>query len=368
MDINYNAPKTSHPGRAFLGFFLSFIIFVLLVGNGFLISLKTSVLNGNDVNSLLENSGFYTTMQNAVVDELYKNTESLGISQDALNELFPEDTIADVAETITDALSGNESVDLSYMKDDCMNIAKTTSETAVDTVFDSFENSSKVFDAKTLAENPVIKQLEADYGVNVTDTIINEMENKFGTTSVDLTTVDSAEVKAMITDTLTDKVYPAIDNAFDEYVGKANNLINESISTMNNEFHMDNIFRMVEDLLNMLTVAIIILIVLIVALFLIEMLVYKTSLHRAFRNFSISALLSGGIIFAAGMVLKFIMDMIFDKYLNTRDSIETIIKDFMESNISSVNNMIIAVGVVYIILFVVFLAISSAIKKKTEAR
>lgn len=365
MDYNYHTqPKTSHPARAVLGLFITFFITGLLITNGCLIALRTTVLKGDDINAILNNSGFYEAVQNAVVEELYKNTKSLGLSREALNEIFPEDTLSAATQTITDAISSNSSVDLSYLKEDCMDIAQSTSETAVNIVFEAYEDSSKVFDAKSIAENPTIRQLEKNYGVNVSETLINEVESTFGTTTIDLTDVDSNRVKETVTDTLTERIYPTISNAFDSYIDNANDIVNKSISTMNDRYNFNDLFNLMENSLKMLTFSIILFIILIVGFLLIELLVYRHSLYRAFRNFSIGTLLSGAAIFILGMSVKFIEDIIFDELFDSFNTTENIIKEFIESNVAALTNRLIAVGAVYIVIFILFMILSSVAKKK----
>lgn len=366
MDYNTVEPKSSGAGKAVLGLILSFIMIPLLVINGYFISLKSTILKGDSINDLLDNCNFYSTVQEVVIDELYNNAKALGLSRDALNDLFPENTLSDAAENITNAITSNESIDLSYLKDDCMDIAKSTADAVTDTVFESFESSSKTFDVTSLTSNTVLKQFEEDYNVTITDSVVNGLESTYGTTTIDLSAIDSSEIKASISETLTEKVYPAIDNVFDEYITEANNLVNQAIREFNDNYHMNDMFKIVEKTLDSLYIAICIMIIIVLALFAIQLLLYRPYIYKAFKNFSITALISGIIILISGMFILFIKDMILSDLLDSYGSIADVITDFVDSNLSSVNNMIIAVGVVYIILFIICIIISSLIKKYSK--
>lgn len=369
MDYNYNTstPKAVSFGKSVLGLFLTFIMIPLLVVNGYFIALKTTVLQGNNINDLLDNCNFYDTVQTAIVDELFKNTESLGLSKDALNELFPQDMLSDAAEKVTNAITSNETVDLSYMKDECIDVAEATADSVADSVLDSFENTSKIFDIKSLTSNTTLQQFEKDYGIHITDNVINELETQFGTTTIDLSIVDTAEVKAIVSTTLHDKVYPSIENAFDEYIAEANDLVNRSISEFNDEYNLDGFLKLAENTLSAFLVSIIVISIIILALFAVQLLVYKPHIYKAFKNFSLASLISGIIILTSGMFILYVKDMLLSELADASDSITIVIKDFIDTNLSSVNNMIIAIGIIDLVVFIACIIISSLLKKKLSA-
>lgn len=363
MEINSSEQNKSHTGRAVAGFFLSFITFVLLIAGGCLLSVKTTVLKGDSINDILDNCGFYETVQSAVVNELYKNTASIGLSKDAVNKILPPDTIAGAAKLLTDAVTDNTSVDLSYLKDDCLDIAEKTSEDVVDIVFDGIDKSDKAFDVKSLSDNDVVTRFENDYGISVSDRVEASFKSTFGTTKVDLNTVDMDAVKAQVTETLAENVYPAINTAFDRYIDQANRLLNEAIRSVNEDYELNSLIRMAEHSLSMLTAAIVIIYVFAAVLSALQLFIYRRAVYKAFKNFSVSLLISGIIIFVSGMALKFVQDIALE-HIDSFDSTGVIIKSFIEDNISAVCNMIIAVGVIYTAVFALSAAAAHIIKNR----
>ncbi len=355
--------KKSHPGRAFLGFLLTLIITFLLTAAGLLLAARSSVLNGNDMQEVLNNIGFYDAVQSAVSEELYKNTQSIGLSKDAIDELLPAETISKASQKLTDAITNDTGVDLSYLKDDCMNITQKTSEEAINVVFDEIEKSDKIFDAKSLINNPAIKKLESDYGINVSGKVEEAVQQTFGTTVIDLRAIDSAAVKAKVTESVADNLYPAIDRAFDKYINEANNLFNKAIETINKEYKADRIIKTIDNALPMLTIMIIIAFASSAVLFVLELIAYRKSVNRAFRNFSICAALSAIFIFASSAATGFIRDKALGRF-STSNSAEILVRDFLADNISVVADKLVIIGVAYAVIFIACASISVLMKKR----
>ena len=360
-----NRRKTSHIGRALCGFFLTCLLILLLILNGFLISLKISFLKDNNINNILENTGFYSAVREVVVDEIYKNTNALGISKEALSDILSEDIISNTAQTITDAVINEENIDLSYLKEDCKNIAQSASDKAVDVIFDNLSDTSKIFDAKTLADNPDLKQFEYNYGINVSDNIIDVMESTFSTTVVDLNNTDKNKVKKVVASAMTEKVYPVIDQTFHKYIYEANDFVNKSVSSINNSYHLNDILKDIEKGAARLFYAIIIISVLIVGILLLELFIYRHSRYRSFRNFSYGMFCSGFVLILFGIYLKFIsIDRIFDRLFYEPDYIETILKSYAANITASINSTVIIAGAIYTAIAVFFMAAGSLMKRK----
>ena len=356
MNERYITPtnKPRNTLRAFLGFILTFLMLLFLLIDGYLISLKSSVLKGNDLNDILENCGFYETIQDAILEKVNDNASSLGISQSAINNVFSNSIITDTVENITQSIISDEDIDLRYLKDDCMNIATTTSQTVVDEVFDSIENSDKVLDAASLANNEAIKQFSKDFNLNVTDTILDKVEENYDTTSLDLSKVDTSTAKKQISSKITEKVFPIIDKAFDKYIQNANDLVNTSIQKLDSEYNVKLIVKNIEKYLHALTIMIVIITIMILAFLPIQILIYKAAIYKAFKNFSIATLISGLIMNITGFFTIFIKNTFLDEVFNLNYSKEIWLKDFINENITSVKNSIIAVGVIYLILSIIF--------------
>lgn len=364
MDNSFNdVPVKSHGARAFLGFFLTFLITVFFIVQGVTISLKTSILKDETFNDTLETMGFYDTLQELIVSEISKSATTLGLSEDAIDTIFSKDTIKDVSEILSDGVLKGKKVDISFIKEDCISIAKDTTNKAVDSIFNEFEDSSKTIDITSITNNNSIKKIESDYNIELSKVIEDTVSNEFGTTTIDLSVVDSKQLKTKISDTLITNLNPAIEKAFDMYVDDVNTLINDAIDEINSEYNMKNIFSGIDNGLKRFSYANILLILFSTLLIIIQLTVYNKDLYRGFRNVSICALISGIVFFLSTVAINFVKDLLFEE-LDTFDQTEKLLKNFFENIINGFANSVLFVCIGYIVIFIAFIITSSVLKSK----
>lgn len=348
MEQQYYGPVRHHPLRATLGFFLTFIMTVLLISNGFLTALSISVLKGNDLNSILKNTGFYDTVRSAVITEL--SSEKLGLSKDAIETVLPDEIMSKTVDKITDSLVNGTPFDISYIKDDCIDIAETTSNTLLTEAFDIID-SHPAIDVKTISDLPAISDFEKDFGVDISSKLESTMVSTFGSTTVDVSAIGTEAVKKQVSDTVSDLVYNTIEDTFDKYTDMANDLANDLIRQTNREYKLDNVFKNFDKGLNMLHIAIIILYVIVIALFIIQLLMYLKKPSGAFKNLSVCTFISTVAMFISCGFLNFATDKISQEF-NSFDETEKIVKEFFEANVSAVNKGVICVGSVFVLITV----------------
>lgn len=368
MDNNFNStPKTSHTGRAFLGFLLTFFVVVFFIIQGLTISLKSSFLKGNSIASTLESMGFYDTLQELIVSEISNNAGNINLSEDAVNKIFSKNTIAEVSEVFTEAIIDGKDVDISFIKDDCLDITKSVTssvvDTVVDTVFKEFNDSSKTIDISSITSNSNIKQLEADYGISVTKTIEDTISSKFGTTTIDLSVIDSNDVRESVDKALVDTLYPTISTAFDTYSDDINALINESVDEIKSDYNLDMAFKKTDSLLKSFSLTNIVIIVISIVLVCLEILLYRKEMRRGFRNIAIASLLSGIFYGIITMAITFVKDLIFSN-LNTFEKAEKVVKDFVEQLVNNFYGCILIICIVYIVVSISCFIASSILKAK----
>lgn len=349
MEQQYYGPVRHHPLRATLGFFLTFIMTVLLISNGFLTALSISVLKGNDLNSILKNTGFYDTVRSAVITEL--SSEKLGLSKDAIETVLPDEIMSKTVDKIMDSLVNGTSFDISYIKDDCIDIAETTSNALLTEAFDVID-SHPTIDVKTISDLPAIADFEKDFGVDISSKLESTMVSTFGSTTVDVSAIGTETVKKQVSDTVSDLVYNTVEDTFDKYTNMANDLANDLIRKANNEYKVDNVFKNFDKGLNRLHLAIIILYVIVIAIFIIQLLMYLRKPSGAFKNLSVCTLIGSAAMFISCGFLSFAIDKISQE-LNSFDRAEKIVKEFFEANVSSVNKGVISVGIVFAIITVI---------------
>lgn len=350
MEQQYYGPiKQHHPLRATLGFFITLIMTVLLISNGFLTALSLSVLKGSDLNSILKNAGFYDTIRSAVITEL--SDERLGLSENAIETILPDEIMSETVDKITDSIVNDTPFDISYIEDDCIDIAQTTSDTLLEEAFDVID-SHPTFDVKTLSSVSAIADFEDNFDVDISSKLEDTMISTFGTTTIDVSEIGTEEVKKQVSETVSDLVYNTIENAFDKYTDMANDLANDLIKKANREYGFNKIFKNFDKSLDMFHLAIIILYVIVIGLFIVQLLMYIRKPSGAFKNLSVCTFITAAAMFISCGFLGFAEDRLIKEF-NSFDNAEKIVKEFFEANVSAVNSGIIKVGIVCTIITVV---------------
>ncbi len=362
METQMNKPSK---GIAVLGFFLTFLMVLTLIFSGILMAVKTTLLSGGDINEVLENTNIYGTITDVVTSEITANTEGTGLSKDAVAEVFSEDILKDAAKNMTDAIKNNEEIDLSEVKDQCMNVVTEVSEKAVDDILDEISSTSDVVSIEVLQNSEILKQIEADYNVDVTTVISDYVEEEYGSTTVNIADINIEQVKAEAKASLKETVIPTIEETVDEYIVEVNATVNDQIKEMNEEYDISGVINQIESLLSLLTTIMIVTIVVSVVFAILQVVVvYRKRMNKGFRNVSIATLIAGIVVAVVGIIINVLKGIIMGSMESSGDSVETAISDFIETNIGAVGSRTLVIGIVYIVLAVAFMVAAIIIKKK----
>ena len=97
---------------------------------------------------------------------------------DVAASVFSEDALVDVTKDVTEAIKNDEDIDLSHMKDTCMDEIKNVSEGVIDDVIGEIEAEGGELNADTLAKNKALQDLQAQYGVDITTVMINLVKSR----------------------------------------------------------------------------------------------------------------------------------------------------------------------------------------------
>lgn len=362
MDQNYLQPKQHHTLRATFGFILTMFMTILLIANGFLTALRISVLKGDDIRSALKDSGFYDTVRETMISELAN--EELGLSKEALATIIPDDIMSETMDKLTDSIVNDKPFDISYIEDDCIDAAQTTSQALTDEIFDEIDKHP-TFDIKTLSSNSLITDFEDNFGVEISAPLEDVMVSTFGTTTVDVSAIGTSEVKQQVSDTVSDIVYNVIEDAFDEYTDFVNEIANDAIKEANDEYKLKDVISSLDDSLRIFHTGIIIIYAIIAFIFIIQLLMYLKKPSGAFKNLSVCTFIASAAMFISCGFLGFITDLMAKEF-NSFDSTEVIIKDFIENNVSAVRSGIITVGIVCAVVGVVSVVIAVVVNNLSK--
>lgn len=362
MDTQMSKPSK---GIAFLGFLLTFLMVLCLIVSGLLMAIKTTILSGDDIDEILENTNVYGMITDIVSSEISSSTSDTGLSKEAIDKFFSEDVLKSATKTMTDAIKNNTDVDLSVIKKQCMEVVKEESEKAVDDVLDDIKVSSDVVSIEVLRSNEIIIQLEKDYNVDISSVISDYVGDTYGSTTVNVADIDIEKIRTEAKKTLNETVIPTIEEAVDEYIVESNEAVNEQLREMNEEYDISGTIKVVEDAVGTCKVIMIITLVVTLIFALLQIVfVYKKRMNRGIRNTSIATLVSGIIVLLLGMMVNVIESFVVSAIGKPSDNIEQRIVSFITDNIAAVGSRIILIGAIYLGISIVLMILAIVVKKK----
>lgn len=350
-------------GIGILGFFFTLLMVVALFADGLLLGLKTTIFKGSDMVDVLKNANLFETVTEVVVSEITTTTGNDMVS-DMAESLLTEEVLAEMTENVTEAIKNDEDVDLSGMKDVCMEEVKASSNEMVEKVIGEIEATGGEINAETLAGNATIQALQAQYGIDVSTIVLDYMEQNYGTTSVKVEDVDLEAVKAEAQTTVEEVVLPVMEEAVDEYIVEVNKVVNEEIRTITKEYDISGMLTAIETFIATLTKVIMMLSIAAAVILVLEILIYLKYINRAFRNIGIATVISGAFVAITGGAVILLKNMLTGLMGGTGDKAEQVIVNFIDGNISAVGNRILVIGCIYIVVAIVCFVLAGILKKR----
>lgn len=390
--------KSGNGGRAALGFFLTFFMTITLIVNGLVMGVKTTILSGSDVSEVLENMNIYEVLSDLITSEISNSTgtgneegddvsageiaivvtnedvsvpsdddglNGITISDEAIQAIFGEDVLKSVTKTLTDAIKNNEEVDLSSTKEQCIANVENLAMGLIDDVIDEIQAmESDTISADTLKELNTVKQMKADYGIDVDGIITDFVKENHGADTIKLADVDLEEIRTGAKDTVKNDVMPKMEETVNEYVDTINKTVNESIKEANEAYNLSGLINGIESALSILNTTMIVCIVVILLFAALEMLVYKKEINRGFRNIFISTLIGGIFTLVISIVVNTVKSIFSSVMGGEGDTITLAVTKLIESNIGAVGNRIMLIAIVYLVVAIACLVAAIIIKKK----
>ena len=356
--------KKPGAGIGFLGFLLTFLLTLVLLADGLLIGLKATILKGNDMVDVLKNAKLFETFTEVVVSEVEVMTDSSMLG-DVAASVFSEDVLVDVTKDVTEAIKNDEDIDLSHMKDTCMDEIKNVSEGVIDDVLSEIEAGGGELNADTLANNKALQELQAQYGVDISGMVMEYVEQTYGQTSVSVEQVDLEEVKEQAKTTMEEVVMPAMEEAVDEYIVEINAVVNEEIRTITKAYDISGILNTIDKAMALFNKALLILSIACVVLIGFEMLTYMKFMNRGLRNTAIAATISGVFVALVGLLLFTLSNVVIGMLgIATGDMAGEVIVGFIDDNMTNIGLGITSVGGIYIVVAIVCYVFAGILKRK----
>lgn len=355
--------KKPGAGIAVLGFFLTFLLTISMLAEGLLLGLKTTIFSGNDMVDVLKNANLFETFTEVIVTEITVNAGE-GMVSDMAESIITEDALVEMTENVTEAIKNDEDVDLSGMKDACIEEIKSTSDGMVEQVLGELEAGGGEINAETLADNATIQSLQEQYGIDISGIVLEYVEETYGTTSINVEEVDMEAVKAEAQTTMEEVVMPEVEKMVDEYIVEINRVVNEEIRTITKEYDISGMLGKIEAAIALLSKSVLVLGIAVGVIVLVELLIYLKFLNRAFRNIGIASVISGAFNALSGGTVIVLKSVLMGMLGGTGDKAEQVIVGFIDSNVSAIGYRILLIGGIYIVVAIVTFVVAGILKKR----
>ena len=360
MSKNKNKPGF---GKSFLGFLLTIILMISLISCGILAGVKTTILKGNGIKDVVRNLDLYESISNIIATEDVVGDEGEVVAQ-LITSVLTEEVLEEVTNQVIDAAIEGKPVDLSDMKDICMENMESIIDSTVDVMTNAI-GSNTTISPENLANNAELVKLEEQLGISFADEVLEYVEDNHGSTTVELSDAELETMKEEFKTVLQEEMPKEMEAIVDEIIVVANETVNEIVqsSVETTGYDFGEIVNTVEATLSAMTTGMYLTIV--AALFVIglELLLYKKYINRGVRNTGVAALLAGLFVSLIGAVFNFGQTMLSDM-TGTTTAAERLIMKFFEQNVASIGGRISTIGIIYIVIAIACFVTATIIKKK----
>ena len=357
-------------GRAFVGFLLTYFLVVTLICTSLFVCLRVSFLKGEDVKSFIKSLDLGEVVQEIVSETVKESGDKKPdaenkISDELVDSLLTEDVVSDVTDIMVEAITDEKEVDLSQVKDSCMNAVIDMSEQTVDDVIEELKANGSVIDAESLKNNSIISQYQKDFNIDVTTPILEQMQTVYGSKSVNIEDIDVEEVKSEAKEAVKTNVILKIEVKVDKLIKDTNIEVNEQMETFRKDTGIKGIIDVVDLLLAQLMKSIIIGIVVSIIFIVLQFVVYKKDINKAFKNIGVSGAVLGVLMLLISKLVDIIRNIILSS-LEGEDASVDVIRNIVNKYVPKMENATSNIGLVSIIIAVLLIVVAVILKKKLE--
>lgn len=353
--------------RAFVGFLLTCFLVTALIGTIFFVCLRSSVLRGKDIKSLIKSLDLGEIVQVVVSETVKESTNNSDskkqISDKLVEALITDDVISDVTDMMVEALTDDKDIDLGEAKASCMAAVTKMSEQTVDDVIDELVKNETVIDAESLKNNSVINQYQKDFNIDITTPILENMQTIYGSKSVNIKDIDVEEAKVEAKEAVKQTVIPAIDKKVNRFIKKTNMEINEELNELRKETNIKGMMYSLQFFLAAITKAVIIGAIVSGLLMILQFIVYKKDINKAFKNIGIAGIFLTIIMFVISKLFEFIRKILISS-IEGDEAAVNVIKNIVNRYVPKVESMTASIAMISIIISIALIVAAVVIKKK----
>lgn len=224
--------------HSILGFICSCLLFIFLLSNAFVISLRIGILDNNGAIKIAGNSAVSSSVTDAIISNSNAILAQYGFTSETFRELMNDDYISTVINTAGTALLSEDDIDLSSIKGDTVEFCNNTSGILVDEFIHNLESSNGKINETTITGNPIVQAFSQNYGIDIDSEIKTAITERYPQADlnkeIDLSGIDTNELRTTLNTAVEAKLYPRLDELTDKIIDKAEEILTEVSATVHN--------------------------------------------------------------------------------------------------------------------------------------
>ncbi|MBQ7943719.1 MAG: hypothetical protein IJ326_06645 [Lachnospiraceae bacterium] len=353
-------------GRAILGFLISFLMICLLIADALLIGLKTTILKGTDIVDILQNADAFGMVSELFESELEATMGDEPMMQEIVATVFSEDMLTEITSDVIQALVNDGEVDLSGVAQDCLNMLESTSDEVIDQAFDKAASSGEI-SLDVLLQSKLFQSYEEQFGMELAPLMEEYVRDIYGDTTIKVDANELEALKGEARTALKEEIMPVLEDAVEVYIADVNIVVNQELQAINEQYHIAEMVRLIESIMDTIQIAIIALTLVVFLLIVLELLVvYRKAMNRGIRNIGVSAIFAGLMLAIIGAVTSiansFLVSVVGISGM-AQDAMLDIIMNFVEANLQKTGTGFLLIAALYFVGAVVCLILSARMNK-----
>lgn len=280
------------------GKILTVFMFVILLPVSVILSLRLGILDGNMYN-VLKKSGVFTDIEKTVVAKITNNSEE---AEKIIDKVLPDDFISDTVKIASDAVMSGKDIDAAKIKRKAGEIISNTADVFVDEFIDSVKQSGGVISAETIGNNPVVNEYATALGQDIEWAIYDSMNVSYGA-GIDLSKIDTGQVKEELKTQFQKKIYPVMTEYVDKIVDEISVPLNRTVMTVSQSSYLQKYTKLVDFFDHTVPFILAFMTILLVILIVIQLIIRNDCKIETLNSVGKVALVSGGITAFMGLGL-----------------------------------------------------------------
>ncbi|MCI8667965.1 MAG: hypothetical protein HFI34_00360 [Lachnospiraceae bacterium] len=306
--------------HSLLGLICSCLLFIFLLSNAFVISLRIGIFDNNGAINITGNSAVSSSVTEAIISNSNTILEQYGFTSETFHELMDDDYISTVINTAGTALLSEDEIDLSSIKGDTVEFCNNTSGILVDEFIHNLEASNGKISETTITENPIVQAFSQNYDIDIDAEIKAAISEKYPQADwekeIDLSGIDTNELRNTLNTAIEAKLYPRLDELTDKIIDKAEEILTEVSNTVHNHPAYRSYNHMIKLISSNITLLIIFLSLCVIFFFTVQFMFYSGIYrNKPFNHLGIAALFAAVPTLITGYCST-IFGNIIDKIIN----------------------------------------------------